>query len=394
MRIALIGDFDTFVIRGLERPRELLPYHLEPGLNLLRGFRELGSAEIHVVVVTSEVRKTVAGEGPLGVVHRLPRPKGSGSSSFFLWRRRLILQELKRIKPDIVHGQGTEQEYGITAVTAPYPHVVTFHGIMHRVQAVVPPPLFSLNHVSRWAEKLVLRWARDFICISRSVEQFIRARHSSARCHLVPNAVTPCFFSVKREPKDNRAYDLLFVGTVYRLKGLLNLVEALPLVQSEVGASVRLRVIGPMGGGRAGANYLHLIQSRARGSGMDGQIDWLGVQSAESVANALSQTDLLVLPSYEETFSMCVAEAMAAGVPVVASRVGGVPYLVEEGVTGLLVPPGNVPDLAKAISTLLSNAQLRERMGLAARAKAQAEYAPRVVAEKTMAVYEAICKNP
>jgi glycosyltransferase involved in cell wall biosynthesis len=393
MRIALIGDFDTFVCRGLERPQELLPYRLEPGLNLLRGFREIGLSDVHMVVVTSEVRQPTVDEGPLGVLHRLPCPPLSGSASFFLWRRHLILAELKKIQPDIVHGQGTESAPAFTAVTSPYPNVITIHGIMHRVQKVVRPPLLSLSHVPRWIEKLVVQKATDVICLSGEVERFLRERHSPARCHRIPNAVTPCFFSVKTEPRDSHAYSLLFVGTIYPLKGLIHLVEALLLVQNKVGASVRLRVIGPKGGGPVAADYIRHIQSRARDSGLDGQIDWLGVQSAENVANALSQADLLVLPSLQETAPMCVAEAMAAGVPVVASRVGGIPDLVDDAVNGLLVSPQQTGELAEAIAELLTDETRRIRMGQAGREKARATYTPRRVAERTLAVYENIVQR-
>src|ERR1035438_10923773 len=165
MRIALAGDFDTYVIRGLERPAHLLPYRLSPGLNLLRGLRELGQAEVHILVTTREVSTVQVEEGPFGTVHRLSCPPVSGSPTFFLWRRHLILKELARIQPDIVHGQGTEAEYALTAVTSPYPHVITFHGIMHRVHQITPLPLFSLSHVPRWMEKIVVHKARDVISI-------------------------------------------------------------------------------------------------------------------------------------------------------------------------------------------------------------------------------------
>lgn len=393
MRIALIGDFDTYITRGLKRPRELLPYHLEPGLNLLRGFHEIGGAEIHVVIVTSDVPKTVVEEGPFGVVHRLPCPRFSGSASFFLWRRHMILAELKKIHPDIVHGQGTEREYAFAAVTSPYPSVITFHGIMHRVHGVVPPPLLSLSHVPRWIEKIVTRKATDVICLSRSVESFLKEKQSPARCHLIPNAVGPCFFEAhsKREPR--AGFSLLFVGTIYPLKGLLPFVEVLPIVQRNIGKMLRLRVIGPFGRGPQAKAYVKLVQTRAKELGVTGSVEWMGVQTAEEVAATLGVSDVLVLPSFEENLPMCIAEAMAAGVPVVASRVGGIPDLVEHNETGLLVRPGESGELAEALCTLLTNPELAKRLAAAAQSKALSNYAPSKVAAKTLAVYESILQR-
>jgi glycosyltransferase involved in cell wall biosynthesis len=85
---------------------------------------------------------------------------------------------------------------------------------------------------------------------------------------------------------------------------------------------------------------------------------------------------------------------MAAGVPVVASRVGGVPEMLEQGNCGLLVDPGESWQLAEAISRALTDAALRKKMCEAARAAAEARFRPRVVASQTLAAYETIGREP
>lgn len=388
MRIAQLGDFDTYVCRGLERPRELLPVRQPTGLNLVRGFKEVGGHEVHIVVTTKEVQRTTVEEGPFGIVHRLPQPWFSGSACFHYWRRALILRELAKIKPDLVHGQGTEAEYAFTAVTSPYPHVITFHGIMHRVHEVVPPPFLSSQHVARWLEKLVVQRAQDVICISNAVATFVHERNPRVRCHLIPNAVAPCFFTaVPSLPSPTAPPSLQFVGSLYRLKGLHDLVEALPLVSRRLGQPVRLRVVGPAPASATGADYVRQLRLRAEALHVAQQIEWLGAQTETEVADALAQSDVLVLPSYEENAPMCVAEAMAAGVPVVATRVGGIPQWVRDGEDGLLVEPGDTAALADALTKTLTDDALRRRMGRAGRAKAMKNYTPRIVAEKTLAVY-------
>src|SRR5881397_9126 len=101
MRTALLGDFDTFLFRGVERPLERSYYRLSPGLNLARGFRELGLKDVHYFVVTPEVDKTTVDDGPFCVLHRIPRPAFTGSATFFLWRRHLLHRELAKLRPDI-----------------------------------------------------------------------------------------------------------------------------------------------------------------------------------------------------------------------------------------------------------------------------------------------------
>jgi glycosyltransferase involved in cell wall biosynthesis len=388
MRIAQLGDFDTYVCRGLERPRELLPVHQPTGLNLIRGFAELGQHEVHLVVTTKEVTKPTVEQGPFGWLHRLPQPPLSGSGSFHIWRRALILRELDRIKPDIVHGQGTEAEYAFTAVSSPYPNVVTLHGIMHRVHRVTRPKLLSTQHVARWLEKVVLARARDVICISKSVQEFVTGYNPNSRCHLIPNAVAPCFFSIP-PPRTDGAFNLLFVGTIYRLKGLHDLIEALTYVTKRISKPIRLRIVGPQPSNTSGQDYVKGLRRRIRDLGLAGQVEWCGAKDESEVADALSQSDLLVLPSYEENLPMCVAEALAAGVPVVATKVGGIPELVADGINGLLVPPGDVSSLANTILQLLENESLRVQMARSAKQNASV-FNSRNVAEATIEVYRNI----
>jgi glycosyltransferase involved in cell wall biosynthesis len=105
-------------------------------------------------------------------------------------------------------------------------------------------------------------------------------------------------------------------------------------------------------------------------------LGWVGPGEREQL---LARAAVCVLPSYAEGLPMCVLEAMAAGVPVVASAVGGVPDVVTDGVEGLLVAPGDVAALAAALDRLLRADGLRRRMGTAGRRKAETTFSTRLV---------------
>jgi len=272
----------------------------------------------------------------------------------------------------------------------PIIHVVGFRHVGHRAGT---PDRRDLCACGLLSEKFVVQNSHDVICVSREVVRFLQEKRSRAACHLIPNAVAPCFFGVQHQQRSDGEATLLFVGTIYQLKGLLHLIEAQAMVQQELARPVRLRIIGQVRGGKAAADYNSTVRRRAEELGTSRQIEWLGVKNEEGMASAVAQTDLLVLPSLHETFGMCIAEAMAAGVPVVATRVGGIPELVEHGKTGLLVPPGDARELANAICTVLSDPELRRKSATAARIKALAQYTPRRVAEQTLAVYETILRE-
>jgi L-malate glycosyltransferase len=112
------------------------------------------------------------------------------------------------------------------------------------------------------------------------------------------------------------------------------------------------------------------------------------IESTPSVEKFMSVADLLLLPSEQESFGLVALEAMSAGVPVVASRVGGLPELIEEGKTGFLAPVGGIPEMLEASLEILKNRLTRRRMGEAARERATTHFRPEVVLPKYLEVYE------
>ncbi|HVG97224.1 MAG TPA: glycosyltransferase family 4 protein [Chloroflexota bacterium] len=174
---------------------------------------------------------------------------------------------------------------------------------------------------------------------------------------------------------DPDEFVLLYVGAVVPQKGLLHLLHALARLRPA--RPCRLLVAGGAGlwptadepypketGGYAGA---------VREAGEALPVTWLGVVSQEEMPGLYALADLFVCPSeWDEPFGTVNVEAMAAGTPVVASRVGGIPEAVTDGETGLLVPPADPPALAAALEALIDDAGRRHRMAAAARARAAA----------------------
>ncbi len=117
------------------------------------------------------------------------------------------------------------------------------------------------------------------------------------------------------------------------------------------------------------------LEARARELAVAGAVRFLGFR--EDVLDVLADTDLLVLPSFEEGFPNTLLEGMALGVPIVATPVDGIPELVLDGVTGALVPAGDPDALARAIAALLADPERRRAFGEAGRARARAEFGER-----------------
>src|SRR5262249_2670387 len=111
-----------------------------------------------------------------------------------------------------------------------------------------------------------------------------------------------------------------------------------------------------------------LIERMVRRSGLDSRVELLPAVPHSQVPEVLSRIDIFVVPSLSESFGVAAVEASACGLPVVASRVGGLPEVVVDGETGLLVPPSDSPALANALDRLIGSEELRVRFGRNGRA--------------------------
>lgn len=159
---------------------------------------------------------------------------------------------------------------------------------------------------------------------------------------------------------------IVFVGRLDAVKGGRLLLEAFGALRDRhPGASLHIVGDGP---DRAA------MEARARELGLGERARFLGYRTQAEVAEVLSGADMLVLPSFAEGVPVVLMEAMASGLPVVSTRIAGIPELVEDGVTGFLVPAGDVETLTARIDTLLSDPERARAMGAAGRAVVEAEF--------------------
>jgi glycosyltransferase involved in cell wall biosynthesis len=174
----------------------------------------------------------------------------------------------------------------------------------------------------------------------------------------------------------------VLVGTLGRLepvKGLDVLFDAVPLVAGQH-PDARFVIAGE------GPESENLQMRVATDPVLSKRVEMLGfVPNAPALLDAL---DVYCLPSRSEGFNTTILEAMALGVPVVATDVGGTREAVEDGVTGRLVPPGDAEALAKALGDLLGDAVLRERLADEARLRVEAQFTVSTMVAKTLAIYE------
>ena len=315
-------------------------------------------------------------------LHRVPHPRGDR----LLWHQPAvwpIRRALDAIQPEVVHAH-MAGPYADAALRSGRPAVITLHGVVFREAAL------ALAHSSaatrlRWQldalfERWVVRRAANLIAISPYVAHEYRPL-TCGRFHEIENPVADRFFDV---PALNRLHEgalrLLCVARIIPRKDILTLIETVARVR-EAFPAVRLEIAGHTDDDPA---YFAACRSAVERLGLDANIHFLGSLGGAELADCYARADLLLLTSRQETAPVVVAEAMAAGRPVVATGVGGVPFMVADGKTGFIAPPGD----AAALATHCVNAAARRcDMGRAARAAAETRFRLTAVIERTVALY-------
>jgi glycosyltransferase involved in cell wall biosynthesis len=188
-----------------------------------------------------------------------------------------------------------------------------------------------------------------------------------AKLQIVHCGVEPAAYSAERLPRPaGQPLRVLSVGRLDPMKGFSVLLEALADLRDE-GVALNLTLVGD-GPERA------RLEAAARRFGLTERVRFTGALGAADVTGLLAEADLFCLPSFAEGVPVVLMEAMAAGLPVVATSVMGIPELVTDGRTGLLVSPGRPEPLAKALRRLAGHAEMRHAFGTEGRAVVQAAF--------------------
>jgi starch synthase len=278
------------------------------------------------------------------------------------------------------------------------PHVATTHSL-EPLRPWKAEQLGGGYALSSWCEKVGLEGADRIIAVSKGMAADVREAYPQVdpgRIEVVYNGIDPQAY--QPDPATNvvdslgvdrsRPY-VAFVGRVTRQKGLPVLLEAAAALRPE---AQLLLLAGAADTPELAAEVERLIAGlRAKRSGVI-VVDAMLTRS--DVAQVLSHARAFVCPSVYEPLGIVNLEAMACETAVVASAVGGIPEVVDDGRTGLLVPPSDPGALAAAINRLLDDPDLARRMGIAGRKRAVADFSWRAIAEQTVTLYEQVLSRP
>jgi glycosyltransferase involved in cell wall biosynthesis len=295
--------------------------------------------------------------------------------------RRQIRKVILKLQPDLIHVHGTEYGYGLAALDIKIPTIVSIQGIVNLIDGVSPSIFFRLQEP---IETHVIRSAKYFGSRTAWANNFVRNLNNTAVVYDLPEAVDQVFF---KKLAQQSTQNILIVGSVLPRKGIEEALDAMRLILAKC-PSAKLLVAGD---GKPA--YFKSLKQRTKFAGIESHVEWLGFKTAEEIVALHAVSALLIHPCLIDNSPNSVAEAMASGLPVIASNVGGIPSMIENGVTGLLVEARNHHQLAEAVIDLLHNETARRRLASRAKEVAFERHLPSKVAEKTLSVYQDIILN-
>ena len=312
--------------------------------------------------LTKEIRK--AGFSVYGI----PVSLGKFDYLWFFRRVRMLYALLRRGDFDLLHTHGYAADIvGIpTANILKIPTISTCHGFVDDGWKL------SLYNC---LDRIVLRFSDRIIAVSADIERDLTRRGiRSSRIKLIPNATRTDidYVSFFRHRKDTRQcfglsgadFVLGYVGRLSHEKGLLHLIEAVSLAR-KAGCPAKLIIIGE-------GSQKDELRDVAKKEGLEGLVVFAGFQS--DVGRFYPAMDALVLPSLTEGTPMALLEAMAYGIPTIASAVGQIPEIIDPGETGILVRPEDPEQLCEKIHFLYNKPSIRNNIAKAAQDKVRSKF--------------------
>lgn len=300
------------------------------------------------------------------------RTAGLAMLAFLAAARAATAKAIRVHRPNVVHAHWWFPGGLAAASASRLPLVTTMHGTDVRIaveSAVARPAL-------RW----VLSRSRACTTVSTWLAERIREMAPAAEPIVAPMPAAVELFT----PDGTRDAGLvLFVGRFNEQKGARNLLEAF----ARLPASSKLRLIG------AGPDE-PALRAQASRLGIAPRIEWRAPVPQHELPNEYRQAAVVAVPSVEEGLGMVAVEAQLCGAAVVASASGGLPDVVQDGRTGLLVPPNDSQAMALALRSLLDDPERARELGAAGRAAALGRFSPDAVADGYISIYRQAASDP
>lgn len=386
MKLAILGpypaDLDTGKISGGVQAVIV---------NMVKGLSRFKDLEIHVVTADTdaEEEKEFLADGVS--VHIVPFDKRFGNVTLYSNTRKRICEKIQDIKPDIVHSHMFGY-YTLAGLDAGHKKmVVSTHGISNSSwygpsSFIEMIRYFSQDYIYNKCAKSAKWIIVNSPYTKGHLAKFIPSPFSlpkGERVYELNNSVSSPFFDIDNNSEEPGR--ILFAGYVCDAKGVMTILEAFNILKKRY-SYLTLNLAGKISDP---SFYKKAIRYLKRNN-LTGYVNFLGHLDENNLMHEYRRASVFVFPSKQDVAPVSVLQAMASAKAIVASNVGGIPYIIDDGVNGFLVDKMDSGALAEKVSLFLKDYSLRKRFGLEAREKAFRDYRIEVVTDRLYKIYKEI----
>jgi len=347
---------------------------------LLEEFEKNPALRLHVIILRKKINRSFSFQRNSVTFHVLKYRAGMRGPTLFWTDTLLILRVLRQIRPDVVHAWGNERGAALVGSRLHYPFIITVQGLLSWYREVVPPTIAEKFTI--WTEKASLSKGKDVTTESKFAVNYLQKKYPNLAVHQAEHAPNWLFHRVERRPI-TAPIRFFINGTLSYRKGTDLLLAALNELASEL--NFEAIVIGNPKDSFLAPWKTKLSPELWR------RITFKSNLPPPEIAGELSRTTLLLLPTRADTSPNAVKEAVVAGVPVVASRVGGIPDYVFPGENGILFTPGDKSEFVDAIRAATGHPMFSRGLVSSESLKQNREYlSPARMAERFFSLYNRV----
>jgi glycosyltransferase involved in cell wall biosynthesis len=350
-------------------------------LALLEGLAAFSQCEVHVVSCVQQPVRSPEKPAESIYYHSVIVPKWGWMRGAYIGCVRAVRKKLREIKPDLVHGQGTERYCALAAVYSGLPNVLTIHGNMRELARINQARPFSFHWLAACLERFTLPRSRGVFCNSHYTQGLVKGL--AAATWLVPNPVRGMFFSPATAIPPSLPPILLNIGVISPRKSQIEILElAARLHQRQV--KFQFHFLGPLDEGTPyGARFRQQINQAER----EGFARYIGMKNANDLVACMDAAAGMVHAPYEEAFGLVAAEGLARNLKFFGARVGGLVDIATGTEGAELFEPGDMAALEEGVFKWLSSGYVKPTQ--AAR-QIRERYHPEVVARRHLEIYREI----
>lgn len=355
---------------------------------LAQGLMKREDIELHIVSCSSSITNDFIEHRDNFVIHWIKVANNFHNlrvNSINTWKVREVY---RKIRPEIIHAQGFT-EYAMAAEPGQI-LLLAIHGIEAISQQMKSTYHFQgLKGVyRRWTGNLIMsksiKKARGIISNAGDYTLAFPKLIQQKKIFYIANPVAPEFYKTTREYKEEKSItNLLWVGIISERKNVISLINNYSKIFSQY-PNTRLVLVGHIGENW----YYQNIKQVIRELGLENHVQITGSVDNENLLKYYAEADIFVFPSIEESAPMAIAQAMATGLPVIASRVGGIPWMLDGGKAGILVSPNDPDEWTAGLSELIDSREKQKKIGVLSRKRADSLFASDIVVRQTVEAYQ------